>query len=149
VKIAIEAATEKSAKSKSKIFEPVNQLTTVSDDTSLENKKGQANKVLCIKMKPQSQQQWKPSQMLSATSLPPSVQNHQYNKHQRVGNGVRGACYFCNRIGHKYNDCRLANPNDKQTISNRIEAYKNLKNSHRSNPLNSQVATPNPQDQRH
>jgi hypothetical protein len=79
--------------SKSKIFEPVNQLTTVNEDSSLENENAKQIKELYTLIKLQSQQQWQPRQILATTSLPPLLQNN-YNKHQRVGNGVRGV--------HKY-----------------------------------------------
>ena len=45
----------------------------------------------------------------------------------RIGNGVKGACFVCDKKGHRYLQCFRATEQDKQKITGQLERDKELK----------------------
>jgi hypothetical protein len=39
-----------------------------------------------------------------------------------IGNGVKGAFFVCHKLGHRYMQCYKATPQQKQTITDQLEA---------------------------
>ena len=102
-------------------MEQMHQISTFNGKgTAISNENEKLNKVLAL-LKTQTQL-WNP-QVTQATNLIPSSTLTDTSTAQRVGNGVRGGCFFFYRPGHRYIHCMKATERDKKAISTRIQTY--------------------------
>ena len=113
IKIAAEAESENNKASKTKA---INNLEE--NDSSLGK---QATRKEIDRLYAIIQEQ---DQRIRALSTPTLQSSEQQNTVTRVGNGVLGTCYFCHKVGHKYQYCRQARESDKQRITEQIQKYR-------------------------
>ena len=113
IKIAAEAESENNKASKTKA---INNLEE--NDSSLGK---QATRKEIDRLYAIIQEQ---DQRIRALRTPTLQSSEQQNTVTRVGNGVLGTCYFCHKVGHKYQYCRQARESDKQRITEQIQKYR-------------------------
>jgi hypothetical protein len=125
----------------------MHQISTFNGEgTGISNENEKLNEVLAL-LKTQTQL-WHP-QVTQATNLIPSSTLTDISTALRVGNGVRGGCYFCYRPGHRYIHCKKATERVKKAISTRIQTYIDAKRYPQEQiPFNSKVVSPSPPEQR-
>ena len=134
IKIAIEAEGEKIGKGKKMVSENLNNMETKDLDASRMQEVQTNLKELCNAIMQQTKQLqgMQPNRQQAGQEMQPT-RSYTYNDNknrqtslQKVGNGVRGACFHCGFQGHRYFNCYKATDKDRQSITERIDQYKRL-----------------------
>jgi hypothetical protein len=140
IKIAMEAEADKPVKGKPRIEIVNNTEKTSNDNSALQN----SIKELCNVIQ----------------NLAPKAEGTSANRttsreytNTRMGNGEKGACFVCNKKGHRYMQCFKATQLEKQKLSDELEArLANRRNQWQvknNNSLNLMEATSSPQELHH
>jgi len=111
IKIAIEAEADKPNKLKSKIENINNVNIEIESKEEFQQTVKELNNIIQhLKQKPDAPHRG-------------MVQQKNYSTFP-IGNGVKGACFVCHKIGHRYMHCYNATPQQKQAITEQIETSK-------------------------
>jgi len=139
IKIAMEAEADKPVKGKPRIEIVNNTEKTSNDNSALQN----SIKELCYVIQ----------------NLAPRAEGTSANRttsreytNTRMGNGEKGACFVCNKKGHRYMQCFKATQLEKQKLDELEARRANRRNQWQvknNNSLNLMEATSSPQELHH